>query len=108
MEEISGRDAKTHSLAAWDMVCRPKKKGGLGVLNLQIQNKALLLKYLHKFIHKQDVPWVMLVWNSHYDDSPPHAKPTRGSFWWRDVFSLMDIYRGITKCMPAAGDTILL
>ena len=31
-----------------------------------------------------------------------------GSFWWRDVFLLMDIYRGITTCVPRAGDTILL
>jgi hypothetical protein len=32
------------------MVCKPKKKGGLGILNLKLQNEALLLKYLHKFI----------------------------------------------------------
>ena len=38
----------------------------------------------------------------------PQAKPSCGSFWWRDVFSLMDIYHGITTCIPAAGDTILL
>jgi hypothetical protein len=27
---------KVHSLAAWDMVCRPKKKGGLGIINLKV------------------------------------------------------------------------
>lgn len=102
------KDAKTHSLAAWNVVCRPKKRGGLGVLNLQIQNKALLLKYIHKFMHKQDTPWVLMVWDAYYDDTPPHAKPSCGSFWWRDVFSLMDIYHGITSCIPATGDTILL
>jgi hypothetical protein len=36
-------------LAAWDMVGKTKKKGGLGILNLKIQNEGLLLKYLHKF-----------------------------------------------------------
>ena len=30
--------------AAWDLVCLPKAEGGLGVLNLQTQNEALLLK----------------------------------------------------------------
>jgi hypothetical protein len=27
---------KVNSLAAWDMVCRPKDKGGLGIINLKI------------------------------------------------------------------------
>lgn len=106
--KVIDRDARTHSLAAWHLVCKPKKKGGLGILNLKIQNQALLLKYIHKFIHKEDVPWVMLVWYKYYDDTPPHAKPRCGSFWWRDIFSLMDIYRGVTSCIPGAGDTILL
>lgn len=77
-------------------------------MDLKVQNKALLLKYVHKFIHKADVPWVMIIWHAYYDETPPHARPSCGSFWWRDVFSLMSIYRGITTCIPAAGDTILL
>jgi hypothetical protein len=36
-------------LASWEMICRPKDQGGLGVLDLRIQNKALLIKNLHKF-----------------------------------------------------------
>jgi hypothetical protein len=51
----------SHSLASWSMVCRPKDKGGLGILNLQLQNKALLMKQLHKFYTKRDVPWVHLI-----------------------------------------------
>lgn len=34
--------------------------------------------------------------------------PAYGSFWCRDIFSLMDIFRGITVNIPRAGDTILL
>jgi hypothetical protein len=36
-------------LASWEMICRHKDQGGLGVLDLRTQNKALLLKNLHKF-----------------------------------------------------------
>lgn len=50
-----------NSLAAWDIVCR-LKKGGLGIINLQMQNMGLLLKRLHNFYNKKDVPWVDLVW----------------------------------------------
>jgi hypothetical protein len=41
-----GNDAnkKGGNLAAWSMVQKPKCKGGLGVLNLRLQNDALLLK----------------------------------------------------------------
>jgi hypothetical protein len=38
------------------MVCKPKKKGGLGIKNLQIQNQAFMLKKLHKFYSKADIP----------------------------------------------------
>jgi len=31
--------------AAWQMVCRAKDEGGLGVLNLATQSEALLLKF---------------------------------------------------------------
>jgi hypothetical protein len=72
----------SHSLAAWSLVCRPKKHGGLGVLNLELQNKALLLKQIHKFYMKENVPWVRLVW-SLYGNTVPHAQTKRGSFWWR-------------------------
>jgi len=49
---------KCNSLAAWEMVCKPKNKGGLGVINLMIQNEALLMKFLHKFYNKMDIPSV--------------------------------------------------
>jgi hypothetical protein len=68
------------SLAAWDKVCRPKKKGGLGILDLKIQNEGLLLKYLHKFYNKTDTPWVHLLWNSYYIGKIPHAMDPCGSF----------------------------
>ena len=42
-------DKKGGHLAAWNLVQKPKNKGGLGVINLRIQNDALLLKHPHKF-----------------------------------------------------------
>ena len=57
---------RSSSLAAWGMVCKPKNKGGLGVIDLKIQNQGLLLKQLHKFYNKLDVPWVNLIWSAYY------------------------------------------
>ena len=89
------------------MVCRPKDKGGLGVINLHLQNQALLIKHLHKFFNKEDIPWVSLIWNSYYDGVVPQATVLCGSFWWRDVFKLADSYRAISTATVNQGDSIL-
>jgi hypothetical protein len=43
--------ARGSALVAWKKICRPKQQGGLGVLNLDLQNKALLLKNVHKLFN---------------------------------------------------------
>ena len=90
------------------MVCRPKNKGGLGVINLKIHNKALLLKFLHKFYNKVDVPWVHLLWDNLYINKIPHAADPAGSFWWRDILKLTPIFRGISHVQLVDGMTTLL
>jgi hypothetical protein len=95
-----------NALAAWSMVCRPKQHGGLGVLNLELQNKALLLKQLHKFYSRDPTPWVTLVW-SLYGNGVPHAMPKRGSFWWKDIFGLVEDYRSVTRCQVHNGASVL-
>jgi hypothetical protein len=59
-------NAKKPPLATWKLVTRPKKKGGLGVLKLRVQNDALLMKNLHKVFSKANLPWVKLIWNKYY------------------------------------------
>ena len=55
---------RINAKAAWSLVSRPKEDGGLGILDLRTQNEALLLKHLHKFFNRADIPWVHLVWES--------------------------------------------
>jgi hypothetical protein len=79
---------KTPSKAAWELVCLPKHEGGLGVHNLQTQNDALLLKNLHKFFNRHDIPWVNLIWERHYSfGGLPSTDKKVGSFWWKDVIN---------------------
>lgn len=116
--ETIGKDTKTvlmeevwtgtgHSLVVWPLVCRPKNKGGLGFLNLSVQNDALLIKHLQKFYNKEDVPWVQLIWNSYYFGRVPHDTTLCGSFWWRDVSKLMDKFRVVYVVQVNSGDTVL-
>ena len=71
---------KSYNLVAWQTVQMPKDKGGLGVINLCLQNDALLLKHLDKVYDKVDVPWVQLVWFKYYSNKVPHATREVGSF----------------------------
>jgi hypothetical protein len=65
----SDLNSKKPAEAAWPMVYVPKKQGGLGVIiiNLSTHNDAMLLKFLHKFFSRQDIPWVNLVWENYYN-----------------------------------------
>jgi hypothetical protein len=53
-------------LAAWSKVQQSKSQGGLGVIDLATHSRALLLKHMHKFFKKADVPWVDLTWKAYY------------------------------------------
>ena len=46
---------KKYRLTRWDVVCQPKDQGGLGIHNLEIQNKCLLSKWLFKLINEEGV-----------------------------------------------------
>ena len=83
------------NLVAWPLAQRPKNKGGLGIKNLCLQNDALLLKQLHKFYSKVDIPWVQQVWFKHYSNRVPHSRlllvegylQTEGSLWFHHYLS---------------------
>jgi hypothetical protein len=105
------KDDKIHGkcLAKWDLVYRPKDRGGLGVINLRYQNQGLLMKNLYKFYNKQDVPWVDLVWKSYYNNNTiPQGSSPKGSFWWRDYLSLLESFKDHVTCTTGNGDTIYL
>jgi hypothetical protein len=95
-------------LVAWLKCCKPKMKGGLGIINLRSQNSALLLKHLDKFYNRKEIPWVKLIWHAHYSNGDiPYASTNRGSFWWRDILKLCDLFRGIANCKVGDGSTVL-
>jgi hypothetical protein len=75
------------------LVRKPKEKEGLGVINLSIQNDALLLKQLDKFYRKENIQWVALIWQKYYNNTVPHLAREKGSFWWKDILRLHTQYR---------------
>jgi hypothetical protein len=76
------------------------------VINLRLQNDALLLKQLHKFYNHQNIPWVQLIWTKYYNSKVPHSAREVGSFWWKDILRL-NIYGSRAKCSVGDGFTVL-
>lgn len=103
----SDLNSKKPPKAAWEMICKPKEEGGLGVLDLKKQNEALLMKKLDKFLNRKDIPWVSLIWEKHYANGklPSHIK--KGSFWWKDVLKLLDPFKTFSSVNVENGQTCL-
>ena len=104
----NSQTSKGGNLAAWQMVIQPKAKGGLGIVDLKIQNDGLLIKQLHKFYTRKEVPWVHLIWDSYYQGRVPHAVRSIGSFWWKDVLKLFSLYKSLVACKVGDGSSTLL
>lgn len=84
----SNINVRTQPKAAWEMVCIPKE-GGLGIINIEVQNQSLLMKNLDKFFNKKDIPWVNMIRENHYSNGKLPNLIKKGSFWWRDILKLI-------------------
>jgi hypothetical protein len=71
---------KTHHLLLGKIVTKRKTKGGLGVINLRMQNEVLLLKNLKKIYNKEDLPWMNLIWTNYYRNGQIPGQVKGGHF----------------------------
>jgi hypothetical protein len=99
---------KSTPLAAWDLVWRPKDKGGLGIINLESRNDFLLMEHLHKFLNKADIPWVKMVWEFYSDNASPRAKAKDASFRWRDCLKCLPAFKILVHCQVNNSATVTL
>jgi hypothetical protein len=62
---------------------------------------------LHKFFNKQDLPWVKLIWTKYYSNGRLPGHTMNGSFWWKSIMKLLNVFKGISQAEAGSGDTIL-
>jgi hypothetical protein len=68
-------EKKKYRLAKWNIPWQPKDQGGLGIRDLDIQNKALLSKWLYRLL-TTDGTWQQLIHNKYLN-----VKTLSQAFW---------------------------
>lgn len=87
---------KKYRLAKWTVMCQPKIQGGLGIPNLEIQNKCLLSKWLFKLLN-EDGLWQELIRNKYLKEKPLGCcqKRATDSHFWKGLMSIKDTFLGL-------------
>ena len=73
-----------YHLAKWDIICRPKDQGGLGIENLEVKNRCLLSKWLWKLSSGTDATWAQILRSKYLQTktlSQVTVRPTDSPFW---------------------------
>nr|CAB3470977.1 unnamed protein product [Digitaria exilis] len=87
-------------LVAWENTCQPKDQGGLGIRNLALQNKCLLMKLLHRLFNPGESAWAQRVRGR--IDLITMEGDLSGSHW-AQLESLQPLYNAITYCEVQDG-----
>ena len=89
-------EGKPFCLLNWKKVCKCKKFGGLGIINLRDFNKALLLRLWWKLLSELNRKWALLVSHSYrpltgwWSDRCTNG--TSSSPFWKGIRSVKDIF----------------
>ena len=73
-----------YRLARWDIICRPKDQGGLGIENLEIKNKCMLSKWLYRLSQESEGMWAQILRNKYlHSKTLAHVtvRPNDSPFW---------------------------
>jgi len=81
-------------LVAWENVQASKEAGGLGVKDLHLQNRCLLMKFINKLFSGEPVAWKEWILR----DAAAFDAPLNGthSYLWRIINDGLNTFRSIT------------
>ncbi|WRX10498.1 Reverse transcriptase zinc-binding domain - like 2 [Theobroma cacao] len=83
----NGEKKKIH-FVNWTTVCKPKSQGGLGILDLELKNRALLSKWLWRYANEPDYLWRIVVAAINKLNPSfmiPSGKVSNLSFLWKQI-----------------------
>jgi hypothetical protein len=84
---------KKYRLVRWEVICQPKELGGLGILNLEIQNRCLLSRWLYKLLNEEGM-WQSLL-RRKYPANRTLSQAQRqatDSHFWNGLMKIKDLF----------------
>ncbi|GKA68734.1 hypothetical protein Tco_0768651, partial [Tanacetum coccineum] len=90
---------------SWDLVCRLRIEGGLGIRRLDFFNKALMVSHIWNLISLKDSLWVKWIHTYKLKDRSFWDVPCRGNLtWgWRKVLQLRPLIKEFDWCRIGDG-----
>jgi len=84
------KQGRYQALVRWEVIQKPKKKGGLGVADCTLKNAALLFKWWWRFACEEGSLWKRIVTSIHEDDLTilPSTTRSRLPSPWSDIRKL--------------------
>ena len=86
-----GAEGKKIAWVAWDQVCVPRDKGGLGIKAIKDFNRALLIKWKWQLFQQTDQFWNRILLSKYkgWRGLEEASHKQHHSFWWSDLKSVM-------------------
>ena len=94
-------------LAKWDIICRPKDQGGLGIDNLEVKNRCLLSKWMYKLSVETEATWAQILRSKYLQSktlSEATVRPTDSPFW-KGLMRVKVAFFNRTKFIVGNGNT---
>jgi hypothetical protein len=89
----AGTEFKYHMIKC-PAVCRPKKFGGLGIVNTQVFNVCLMTKWIWKLYNHKNCLWVRLLTAKYMrDEDFFKSKGTQGSQFWKSLHKVKHMFK---------------
>ena len=91
----------------WDSLSRPKDQGGLGIINTQIMNECLLVKWIWKIVKESNDTWYKLLEAKYMSDGNFFNSKYKGtSQFWQGLHKVKHLFKWGT--MYTVGDGSLI
>ena len=93
-------DKFKYHMAKWEMVCRPKDQGGLGIINTRIMNDCLMVKWIWKIFQEPDELWFKFLKAKYMGEGGFFESKTKGvSQFWQGLHSVKEWYEREKGCL---------
>lgn len=101
-------DNKKYILVKLKLMCRPKNMGGLGIINMAVMNKCLIIKWWWRILTADcDTLWLKLLKAKYFPNSSPmFTSAAGGSQFWRNLVKVRDDFRAHVKFLVGNGTSV--